>query len=85
MPPPPRHRTFALLSLLAAVVSGARNFDDAAFRARRRVDDVEKSAGDPRAYRGLVLENGLTALLISDPDADMSAVSVLVGVGTYVV
>lgn len=47
----------------------------------RRVSDIEKSAGDSRVYRGLVLKNGLTALLISDPETDKSAASLSVAVG----
>lgn len=50
----------------------------------RRVDDVKKSVNDHRAYRGLELKNGLTALLVSDPETDQSAASMLVGVGECV-
>lgn len=50
-------------------------------KVERRVDDIEKSVGDSRVYRGLVLKNGLTALLISDPDTDKSAASLSVAVG----
>lgn len=50
-------------------------------KIERRVDNIEKSIGDSRIYRGLVLKNGLTALLISDPDTDKSAASLSVAVG----
>ncbi|TFH88291.1 peptidase M16 [Billgrantia azerbaijanica] len=40
------------------------------------------SPHDSRDYRVLTLENGLTALLVSDPDADRAAVSLNVGVGS---
>lgn len=50
-------------------------------KVQRRVDDIEKSVGDSRVYRGLVLKNGLTALLVSDPDTDKSAASLSVAVG----
>lgn len=50
-------------------------------KVERRVDNIEKSIGDSRIYRGLVLKNGLTALLISDPDTDKSAASLSVAVG----
>ncbi|VVC34289.1 Hypothetical protein CINCED_3A004705 [Cinara cedri] len=48
----------------------------------QRIDDIEKSIGDSRVYRGLVLKNGLTALLVSDPDTDKSAASLSVAVGS---
>lgn len=51
-------------------------------KVERRVDDIEKSACDSRKYRGLVLKNGLTAMLISDPDTDNSAASLSVAVGS---
>ncbi len=40
------------------------------------------SPHDSRDYRVLTLENGLTALLVSDPDADRAAASMNVGVGS---
>ncbi|KAL5238798.1 hypothetical protein ACI65C_006208 [Semiaphis heraclei] len=51
-------------------------------KVERRVDNIEKSIGDSRIYRGLVMKNGLTALLISDPDTDNSAASLSVAVGS---
>lgn len=47
------------------------------------VDIVEKSKYDKRLYRGIVLKNGLTALLISDPDATTSSASLSVAVGKF--
>jgi len=52
-------------------------------KVERRIDDIEKSIGDSRIYRGLVMKNGLTALLISDPDTDKSAASLSVAVGKF--
>ncbi|PMR71032.1 insulinase family protein [Halomonas heilongjiangensis] len=40
------------------------------------------SPHDAREYRALTLENGLTALLVSDPEADKAAASMNVGVGS---
>ncbi len=40
------------------------------------------SPHDSRDYRVLTLENGLTALLVSDPEADRAAASMNVGVGS---
>ncbi|XP_025418538.1 insulin-degrading enzyme-like isoform X2 [Sipha flava] len=51
-------------------------------KVEQRIDDIEKSLGDSRIYRGLILKNGLTALLISDPDTDKSAASLSVAVGS---
>lgn len=52
-------------------------------QVERRIDDIAKSVGDSRVYRGLILKNGLTALLISDPDTDKSAASLSVAVGKF--
>ncbi|SHM12945.1 Secreted Zn-dependent peptidases, insulinase-like [Vreelandella subglaciescola] len=41
-----------------------------------------KSPFDSRAYRVLTLDNGLTALLVSDPEADKAAASMNVSVGS---
>ena len=38
---------------------------------------------DDREYRRLLLDNGLEAVIISDPDTDLSATSLSVGVGYY--
>jgi len=43
---------------------------------------IIKPALDTRSYKYLTLQNGLKCLLISDPDADMSAASMDVGVGS---
>ncbi|XP_050542253.1 insulin-degrading enzyme isoform X2 [Daktulosphaira vitifoliae] len=51
-------------------------------KVEKRIENIEKSIGDSRLYRGLVLKNGLTALLISDPDTDKSAASLSVAVGS---
>lgn len=42
-----------------------------------------KSPADDRAYRYLTLENGLEVVLISDPDADKSAASLSIDVGSF--
>ncbi|OGG97824.1 MAG: hypothetical protein A2508_02465 [Candidatus Lambdaproteobacteria bacterium RIFOXYD12_FULL_49_8] len=42
---------------------------------------IKKSPTDTRQYRSITLENGLTALLISDPKADRSAAALSVQVG----
>lgn len=43
---------------------------------------VVKSPTDPAEYRLLRLENGLTALLVSDPDADLAAAALDVHIGS---
>lgn len=55
--------------------------EDMSAKVKQRIDNIEKSIGDSRIYRGLVLNNGLTVLLISDPDTDKSAASLSVAVG----
>ncbi|XP_030382565.1 insulin-degrading enzyme [Scaptodrosophila lebanonensis] len=46
-----------------------------------RLNNIQKSEQDTRDYRGLQLKNGLKALLISDPDTDVSAAALSVQVG----
>ena len=46
------------------------------------LDDIPKSARDDRLYRGLILENNMKVLLISDPKTDKSAAAMDVHVGT---
>lgn len=43
---------------------------------------IIKSESDTRSYRFLTLSNGLKALLISDLEANKSAASIDVGVGS---
>ncbi|MEQ8859343.1 MAG: insulinase family protein [Pseudomonadales bacterium] len=45
--------------------------------------EVLKSPNDPRAYRYLTLENGLQVLLVSDPQTDKAAASLVVFRGSY--
>ncbi|MFW5825393.1 MAG: insulinase family protein, partial [Marinobacter sp.] len=52
-----------------------------AVQAQDRVEPV-KSPADNNEYRYISLENGLEALLISDPDADKAAASMNVSVGS---
>ena len=44
---------------------------------------VRTNALDKRKYRAFELENGMRALVISDPDVDMAAASVRVAIGHY--
>lgn len=44
---------------------------------------IKRSPSDDRAYRYLVLDNGLQVLLISDPNTDKSAASMNVNVGSF--
>jgi len=45
-------------------------------------DSIAKSQQDKRLYRGIVLENGLKVLLISDPETDKSAAAMDVHIGS---
>lgn len=47
----------------------------------KRVDNIIKSAGDNRSYRGLELNNHLKVLLVSDPTTDKSAAAMDVNIG----
>lgn len=46
------------------------------YRLERAYDRIVKSSQDKREYRGLLLDNGLKCLLISDPSTDRSAAAV---------
>lgn len=47
----------------------------------RRVDNIVKSDGDSRSYRGLELSNHLKVLLVSDPTTDKSAAAMDINIG----
>ena len=47
----------------------------------KRFDQITKSNKDHRNYRGLLLDNELKCLLISDPSTERSAASMDVNVG----
>ena len=44
--------------------------------------EIERSPADPRDYRAVKLDNGLEALVVSDPQADKAAAAVNVNVGS---
>ena len=45
--------------------------------------DIIKAKNDSRNYRYIELENGITAVLISDPSAQKAAAAIDVGVGSF--
>lgn len=49
----------------------------------QRWDNIIKSEQDKREYRGLLLDNGMKVLLISDPNTDKSAAAMEVNVGEF--
>ena len=49
----------------------------------KRFNNITKPTEDTRSYRGLTLQNGLSALLISDPETDNSAAALSVHVGSF--
>ena len=46
------------------------------------METVLKSANDKRSYRVLTLDNGLTAILVHDPDTEKSSAACDVKVGS---
>lgn len=52
-------------------------------RAKQKFDNVVKSVEDKRNYRGLLLQNDLQVLLISDPTTDKSAAAMDVNIGMW--
>jgi insulysin len=83
-------RSIALLNIaknqfrFSAVSATARPFAVSAATMTGVYNDIVKSAQDDRSYRGLVLENGLKAMLVSDPTTDKSAAALDVHVGHMV-
>lgn len=65
--------TFLMLALLFSATSHA---------AQTNAIDIIKSPNDDREYLAFTLENGLSALVISDPKADHAAASLDVKVGS---
>lgn len=51
---------------------------------KKRFDDIHKSSLDVREYRLLKLSNELLVLLVHDPNADMAAAAMNVGVGALI-
>ena len=49
----------------------------------RLVNEIEVPSFETRDVKGFTLENGLKALVISDPDTEVSAASVQVSVGNF--
>lgn len=60
---------------------GPGSIDSATPGVMKRYDNIIKSQEDKREYRGLVLENRLKVLLVSDPTTDKSAAGMDVNVG----
>lgn len=50
---------------------------------KHRYDNITKSDEDKRLYRGLLLENGMKVLVISDDSTDKSAACIDVAVGEW--
>lgn len=46
-----------------------------------KIDNITKSAGDKRNYRGIELSNKMKVLLVSDPTTDKSAAAIDVKIG----
>ena len=44
-------------------------------------DDITKSEGDDRLYRGLILQNDMKILIVSDPSTEKAAASMDVHIG----
>jgi insulysin len=51
--------------------------------SHKQCNNIIKSEQDSRLYRGLLLNNGMKVLLISDPKTDKSAAAMEVNVGMY--
>ncbi|MDI5890085.1 insulinase family protein [Halomonas rhizosphaerae] len=77
-------RLLAWLAVAASLMTGlaARAEAPEAEAAIEKVVSPRVSPHDDRDYRALTLDNGLSVLLVSDPEADQAAASLNVGVGS---
>jgi len=71
-----RYSTFLLLVILAVATAAYR------INMYSSANNIVQSPNDSRAYRSVVLDNGLKVVLVSDTDADKSAASLAVNVGS---
>ena len=70
---------FVLLLLAATPTHGV---ETGRGPAEARGIEIERSPADPRDYRVVILDNGLEALVVSDPDTDEAAAALNVNVGS---
>ena len=78
-----RRRKFAaILALLLVTAAPAHGAGSASVSAGAHGIEIERSPADTREYRAFVLDNGLAALVVSDPDADEGAAALNVNVGS---
>lgn len=61
--------------------SPERSLNSNMAHVKSRIDNIVKSKQDDREYRGLILDNDMKVLLVSDPTTDKAAASLDVNVG----
>ena len=71
-----RYSTFLLLVILAVATAAYR------INMYSSANNIVQSPNDQREYRSVILDNGLKVVLVSDTDADKSAASLAVNVGS---
>ena len=81
MTDPRRRHCAAILTLLLAATATAHGVESGSVSAEPRSAEIERSPADTRDYRAFVLDNGLEALVVSDPEADEAAAALNVNVG----
>jgi insulysin len=81
----PRVLTFALLclGLFACTATPPQPASSLGEASAAPAVEILKSPNDPRQYRYLTLANGLKVLLVSDPETDKAAASLVVFRGSY--
>lgn len=72
---------WGLMTQSSMSMSAVNGQDSPGTEVIQRVDDVIKSPSDQRQYRALKLANGLTVMLVSDPETEKAAASLDVHVG----
>ena len=72
-----RHRFFTAVLVMLLAAAAAR-----AAAVPAHDVEIERSPADARDYRALLLDNGLEALVVSDPDTEKAAAALDVNVGS---
>ena len=72
-----RHRFFTVVLVMLLAAAAAR-----AAAVPAHDVEIERSPADARDYRALLLDNGLEALVVSDPDTEKAAAALNVNVGS---
>ena len=74
--------TWLLAVFFSALILSPALLADTSSVSKKTIELI-KAKNDPRSYRYIKLKNGITAVLISDPNAQKAAAAIDVGVGSF--